>query len=151
MIKENGVVTRADSSTAWIKTIRTEACKTCSSKNSCGTAGNFKEVIIQVKNSINVKKGDHVVVGLETKHMLFLTFLLYVFPVISLIIGALIGNAIAPSLQMDSSLLSMAAGFLFFGIAFCVIRIKNNSLSRKKEFKPFLVRKRAAEPDCPSP
>jgi sigma-E factor negative regulatory protein RseC len=149
MIKENGIVTKADPSTAWIKTIRTQACESCASKKSCGTSGSFEEVIIKVKNSIHVKKGDHVVVGLETKHMLFLTFLLYVFPIISLTIGAVIGNnLIAPSFQQDPSFVSMVTGLIFFGLAFCLIRMKNNSLSQKKEYKPFLVRKKAAAPDC---
>ena len=144
MIKENGVVTRADSSRAWVKTIRTEACEHCASKDSCGSSGSFEEVIITVKNTINVKTGDHVIVGLETNPMLLLTFFLYVFPIISLTIGAIIGNSIALSLHKDPSLVSMAIGFLFFGLAFCLIRLKNNSLSKKKKLQPFLVRKRAA-------
>ena len=142
MIKENGVVTRADSSLAWVKTIRTEACESCSSKESCGNSGSFEEVIITVKNTINVKKGDHVVVGLETRPMLYLTFFLYVFPVISLTIGAIIGDSVAPFFYKDPSFVSMITGFLFFGLSFCLIRMKNNSLSQKKELKPFLVRKR---------
>ena len=144
MIKENGVVTRADSSTAWVKTIRTEACESCASKDSCGTSGSFEEVIITVKNTINVEKGDSVIVGLETRPMLLLTFFLYVFPVIALTVGAIIGDKIAPSLHKDPSLVSMTIGFLFFGLAFGLIRLKNNSLSQKKELKPFLVRKRSA-------
>ncbi len=144
MIKENGVVTRADSSTAWVKTIRTEACSSCASKDSCGiSGGSFEEVIIAVKNTINVEKGDSVIVGLETRPMLLLTFFLYVFPVIALTVGAVIGDNIAPSLHKDPSLVSMAMGFLFFALAFCLIRLRSNSLTKKKGLQPFLVRKRA--------
>ncbi|MCK5686102.1 SoxR reducing system RseC family protein [bacterium] len=152
MIKENGVVTKADSSFAWVKTIRTEACESCSSKESCGTSGSFEEVIITVQNSINVKKGDHVVVGLETKPMLLLTFFLYVFPIIALTIGAIIGDTIAPYFQKDPSLISMIIGFLFFGLSFALIRMKNSSLSQKKELQPFLVRKMIANTsECSMP
>ncbi|MCP4670922.1 MAG: SoxR reducing system RseC family protein [Desulfobacula sp.] len=143
MIKENGVVTRSDSSTAWVKTIRTEACEHCASKDSCGSSGSFEEMIITVKNTINVKTGDHVIVGLETSPMLLLTFFVYVFPIISLTIGAIIGNSIAPSFQKDPSFVSMVTGFLFFGLAVCLVKLKNNSLSKKKNLQPFLVRKRA--------
>ena len=144
MIKENGVVTRANSSKAWVKTIRTEACEACASKDSCGTSGSFEEVIITVKNTINVEKGDSVIVGLETRPMLLLTFFLYVFPIIALTVGAIIGDKIAPSFQKDPSLVSMAIGFLFFGLAFCLIRLKSNSLSKKKALEPFLIRKISA-------
>jgi len=144
MIKENGIVTKANPSVAWVKTIRSAACESCSSKDSCGTSGSLEEMIVTVKNTINVVKGDHVVVGLESRPMLFLTFFLYVFPIISLTIGAIIGDSIAPSFQKDPSLISMVMGFVFFGLSFLIIRMKNNSLSKKKKFKPFLVRKRVA-------
>ena len=64
------------------------------------------------------------VIGIQTRPILFLTFLLYVFPIILLIIGAVIGNGIAPSMQMDPSLLSMFVGFSFFGLAFYYIKKK---------------------------
>lgn len=142
MITENGIVTKANQSIAWIKTTRSGACESCSSKEGCGTAGSLKEMTITVKNTLNVEKGDHVLIGLETRPMLFLTFFLYVFPIILLIIGALIGNSLAPSLQMDPSFVSMISGFLFFGLSFYIIRKKNNSLSKKEAYKPFLVRKK---------
>jgi len=142
MITENGIVTKANPSIAWIKTTRSGACEACSSRETCGTAGTQKEMIVTVKNILNVEKGDHVVIGLETRPMLFLTFLLYVFPIILLLIGALIGNSLAPSFQMDPSFASMILGFLFFGLSFYIIRKKNNSLSENETYKPFLVRKR---------
>jgi sigma-E factor negative regulatory protein RseC len=142
MITETGIVTNTNSSLAWIKTNRVGACEGCSSKASCGTASSQTEVIVTVKNTLNVEKGDQVVIGLESGPILFLTFLLYVFPIILLTAGALIGNAIAPYLEMNPSLISMIIGFSFFGFAFYFIRKKNNSFEQKDEYKPFLVRKK---------
>ena len=143
MITENGIITQANPSVAWVKTIRSGACEACSSRESCGTAVSQKEMIVTVKNILNVEKGDHVVIGLETRPMLFLTFLLYVLPIILLLIGAVIGDSLAPSFKMDPSFVSMICGFLFFGLSFYIIRKKNNSLSKKEKYKPFLVRKRS--------
>ena len=143
MITENAIVTQANLSIAWVKTTRSGACEGCSSRESCGTAGSQKEMIVRVKNILNVEKGDPVVIGLETRPMLFLTFLLYVFPIILLLIGAVIGDSLAPAFKMDPSLVSMIFGFLFFGFSFYIIRKKNNSLSKKEMYKPFLVRKRS--------
>jgi len=143
MITENGIITKADPSTAWVKTIRSGACEACSSRDSCGTSGSQKEMIVTVKNILNVEKGDHVIIGLETRPMLFVAFLLYVFPIILLITGALIGNSLAPFFQMNPSLVSMISGFSFFGLAFYFIRKKNDTLSKKEEYKPFLIRKRS--------
>ncbi len=82
------------------------------------------------------------VVGLETKPLLFLTFLLYVFPILLLILGAIIGHNMAPLFQINPSLFSMVTGFIFFGFSVFIIRKKNKSLSKKNEYKPFLVRKK---------
>lgn len=142
MITENGVVTTATESTAWIKTIRSGACESCSSKQSCGAAGSQKEMVVSVKNTLNVEQGDHVVIGLETKPIMFLTFLLYVFPILMLIAGALIGNFLGPVLTINASLTSMVIGFIFFGAAFLIIRKKNKSFSSQDSYKPFLVRKK---------
>lgn len=144
MIKETALVTSADATTAWVKTRRSEACESCSAKDSCGTSSNFEEVTIKVDNTINVKAGDSVVIGVETKPMLFLTFLLYVFPIIFLIAGALIGNWLAGSFAVDPSFLSMAAGFSLFGISILIIRKKSRSLSRSNQYKPFLIKKKPA-------
>ncbi|MFH2093556.1 MAG: SoxR reducing system RseC family protein [Pseudomonadota bacterium] len=143
MITENGVVTQTDSAMAYVKTIRSGACESCSSKNSCGTANSQKEQIVIVKNTLNVEKGDHVIIGLNTRPILFLTFLLYVFPIILLIIGAVIGNNMASLVHMDPSLLSMLIGFSFFGLAFYFIRRKHHTMSENSDYKPFLVRKKA--------
>ena len=142
MITENGIVTTATSSTAWIKTIRSGACESCSSKKSCGTASNQKEMIVSVKNTLRVEPGDHVVIGLETGPIMFLTFLLYVFPILMLIAGALIGNHLGPIFSFNASASSMIVGFAFFSIAFGIIKFKNRSYSKDQAFKPFLIRKK---------
>lgn len=142
MITETGIVTNVTPSMAWIKTTRSSSCKHCASRESCGES-NQKEMIVKVKNTLNVDKGDYVVIGLDTKPMMFLTFLLYVFPIILLIIGAMIGNSLAPSFNLNPSLVSMIFGFTFFGFSFLIIRRKNTSLARNESYKPFLVRKKS--------
>ncbi|NOX35510.1 MAG: SoxR reducing system RseC family protein [Deltaproteobacteria bacterium] len=143
MITETGIVTDVNPSFAWVKTTRSSACKSCSSRESCDTAGDQQEMTVMVKNTLNVEKGDTVLIGLESRHVLYLTFLLYVFPIILLVTGALIGNSLAPFFNMNPSLISMFSGSLFFGLAFYIIRRKNNSLSKKEEYKPFLVKKKS--------
>jgi sigma-E factor negative regulatory protein RseC len=142
MITENGIVTSATPATAWVKTVRSGACESCSSKKSCGTANSQKEMVVSVKNTLKVAEGDHVVIGLETAPVMFLTFLLYVFPILMLIAGALIGNQFGPAFSLNPSASSMIVGFVFFGIAFGVIRAKNRSMSDNQAYKPFLVRKK---------
>lgn len=150
MITENGIVTTADKTSAWIRTVRSGACEHCASKNSCGTVQEQKAHIIQVNNTLNVTSGDHVVIGLKTSPMMYLTFLLYVFPIIMMIIGALIGDTFSEQFNMNPSVSSVITGFLFFGLSFYFIQKKNNALSENNDFKPFLIRKKKPSvlPDC---
>jgi sigma-E factor negative regulatory protein RseC len=149
MITENGIVTQTNKSRAWIKTIRAASCEGCSSRESCGTSHSSKELIVTVKNTLGVAKGDQVVIGLQTKPMIFLSFLLYVFPILLLIAGAVIGDSLAPVLGMNRSFCAMIAGFGFFGAAFLLIRKKQDTLTQKDEFKPFLVRKKKSADSGP--
>lgn len=144
MITEHGIVTQANQGTAWIKTTRSAACESCSSKESCGTSHHgTREMMITVKNTLGVRTGDAVIIGMETRPMIYLSFLMYVFPIILLVIGALIGDALAPYLGMNKSLSAMIAGFSLFAAAFFVLRKKQHSLTQKDAFKPFLVRKKS--------
>ena len=144
MITENGIVTHATPETAWIKTTRSAACESCSSKDSCDVSHHpSEEMTVILPNTLGVIKGDRVIVGINSGPMLFLSFLLYVFPIILLIIGALIGDALAPVLGMNKSALSMGFGFLLFAVAFLIIRKKQAGMSKKDKYKPFLVRKKA--------
>ena len=143
MITEDGIVTHATPETAWIKTTRSSACESCASKDSCGVSHHpSEEMTIILPNTLGVEQGDHVIVGIHSAPMLFLSFFLYVFPIILLIIGALIGDALAPVLEMSSSVLSMGFGFLLFAVAFLIIRKKQAGMSKKDKYKPFLVRKK---------
>ncbi|MDD9301167.1 MAG: SoxR reducing system RseC family protein [Desulfobacter sp.] len=153
MITENGIVTRATSDRVWVKTIRSAACESCSSKDSCGSGHHgAKEMTVIVKNTLGVEKDDTVVIGIESGPMLYLSFLLYVFPILLLVIGAVLGDSLAPTLQMNKSLLAMIIGFSCFSAAFFIVRKKQASMSEKEEYKPFLVRKksRSITDSCPN-
>ena len=144
MITENGIVTKATPSLAWVTTNRSAACESCASKESCGTGHHgTKEMTVTVKNTIGVEVGDAVIIGMETRPMIVLSFLLYVFPIILLVIGALIGDSLAPVLGVNDSLAAMGVGFTLFGLAFFLLRRKQTSLSEKDGYQPFLVRKKA--------
>ena len=140
MITKEGVVTQTTGSIVWIQTTRSKSCDSCASKDSCGEHSKTESMTIQVENSLNASKGDRVVVGFRTAPLLKIAFMLYIFPIILMIIGAVIGDSIAIRLNIDSSIASMAGGFLFFVISFFIIRFINNVLAEKKDYQPFLMR-----------
>ncbi len=141
MITEHGIVTQADSGTAWIKTNRAGACEGCTAKSSCGTMHRGQELVVEVPNTLGIQAGDSVVIGIETKPVMLLTFLVYVVPIICLLLGALAGNALALFIDINRSFLAMVLGFSSFGAAFFVLHKKSAALNKKQGYKPVLVRK----------
>jgi sigma-E factor negative regulatory protein RseC len=138
MATEEGIVTDVGTRMAWVKTTQSSACKHCTAKDSCQTQG--KEMRVEAINLANARSGDRVVISFETSSLLKATFLLYVFPILWMIGGAVIGQNLAPRFQMDDSVLSalFAFGFLFAAVAF--VKITGNKMARKSTYQPKIVR-----------
>ena len=92
MATEEGIVIKIDSSTAWVKTTKTHACKACGARASCNVMGGGKEMEVEAINYAGAKVGEKVVLFFETSPLLKATFMLYVLPVLFLIAGAFIGT-----------------------------------------------------------
>ncbi len=139
MATEEGVVTQIGQvDTAWVKTVRSSSCEGCASHDSCESAG--KDMKVKAINLVGAKVGDRIVLNFQTGALLRATFLLYVFPIICMIIGAVVGQKIAPVLGYSSSVMSVFAGFLFFAMAVLVIKIKSDTMSQKQEYQPKIIR-----------
>ncbi|MFO7750398.1 MAG: SoxR reducing system RseC family protein [Desulfobacteraceae bacterium] len=149
MATEKGIVTSATRSKVWVKTKRASSCEACEASKGCSEKENIKEMTVQVDNTLNAVTGDQVVLGFNTGSLLKITFLLYIFPILMLMAGAAAGEALAPLMEIDSSLASILSGFLCFAGAFFIIRKINSSLSRKKEFSPHLVRRMGRSDSAP--
>ena len=152
MATEEGLVVKLGapgSGTAWVKTTRSSACESCSSRHVCQTDGSGKEMEVEARNTADAQVGDRIVLSIETASLLKATFLLYVFPILAMIAGAWIGQSVAVSRGMDPSGLSALFGFLFFGLAFVVIRLTGRRLSTNANYKPEIIKVRGHHPVAP--
>jgi len=88
---------------AWVKTIKTGDCAGCTARGSCHSLGNNADMEVKAINEAGAIAGDRIVLLFETSSLLKATFLLYVFPILLLIIGAAIGQGIAPHIDFNPS------------------------------------------------
>jgi len=137
---EQGIVTKADSSAAWVKTIKTGACEGCSARGSCHSLGNNAEMEVEAINQAGAQVGDRIVLLFETGSLLKATFLLYVFPILLLIAGAALGQEIAPYIDFNPSGLSALTGFSFFIAAVLIVKVRANKMALRKEYRPKIVK-----------
>jgi len=137
---EQGVVLRTDSGTAWVKTVRSSACEGCTAKGSCHGAGGEREMEVKAINSVGARVGDRIVLSLETASLLKVTFLIYVFPIVLLIVGAALGQTLAYRIGFSPSGLSVLLGFAFFLTALFIIKARANKMARKNAYQPKITK-----------
>ena len=140
MATEKGIVLRTDSETAWVKTVRSSACEGCAARGSCNTTGDGQDMEVKAINSVGASVGDQIVLSFETASLLKATFLIYVFPIILLIAGAALGQALAPFIGFSPSSLSVLLGFFFFFIALFVIKTRANRMAKKNAYQPKITK-----------
>ncbi len=138
--EEGMVVKLGDTTTAWVKTKKSAACESCASRSSCNTMGGTNDMEVESVNTAGAKKGDRVVLSFKSSSLLKATFLLYVFPVLCMLFGAIVGQEIAPYFGFGSSGFSAIVGFLCFFVSIFYVKVKGNKLAEKKDYRPEIIR-----------
>ena len=128
MIEEHARVVAVQGDTALLQTQRQSSCGSCEVKSGCGTsvlAGIFGQKMTQLKvqNTLNARPGDEVVLGMEEHALVTGSLLVYGVPLLMLLLGALMGEAMASQLGMDAEqLLPVVGGATGFVLAFLLVR-----------------------------
>jgi len=126
---------------AYLKTENASACSSCSAKSSCGSKTlslSDAEYTLRVKNTLNLKKGDSVVLALESNTLLFGTIIIYILPLLMLFISAFIAKVLVGEIaSIFGGVLGLLGGLIF-------IRkfIFNSKIA--KQFKPTIIYKSSA-------
>ena len=136
MATEQGIVIKTDSRSAWVKTVKSGNCAGCTARGSCHTMGGDDKMEVRAINEVGAKVGDRIVLSFKTSSLLKASFLLYVFPILLLIVGAAIGQEMAPRFDFNPSGLSAIMGFVFFFVALLIIKTMADKLAKKNEYRP---------------
>jgi sigma-E factor negative regulatory protein RseC len=99
MIEEVGIVERAEVDFIWVVPMRSGGgCGSCKSSESCSTSlvatlfqGKVNKTI-RIDNTINAKVNDRVVLGLHAQGLLSGAVLIYLLPILTLFVFAVLGQ-----------------------------------------------------------
>ncbi len=133
-LHEISVVSFVEGDYAYLKTDSTSSCNSCSSKSACGSGKllSFTDSnpTIRVPNTLNLKQGDEVIIGMSSDKLLLGTILVYLLPLLFLFLFAAIAKMFGGELQ------SVLAGFggLLLGLVFAKKITSINSIA--KQFQP---------------
>ena len=108
----------------------------CSSCGGCGTSNKNKVNTIWTKNYQDANVGDFVKIELTEKTLLKLSTLVYIIPVISLLIGLIIGHSYAESNNLPENLVGLIGGLFLMSISFIGINIIDRKTKDSSKLKP---------------
>ncbi|MGD9057292.1 MAG: SoxR reducing system RseC family protein [Desulfobacterales bacterium] len=140
MATEQGIVLRTNSEAAWVKTTRSSACQGCTARNSCHSLSNSQDMEVKALNIAGAREGDRIVLSFETRSLLKATFLIYVFPIILLIVGAVFGQMLASLIAINPSALSVLLGFAFFFAALRIMKARANKMAAQNAYQPKITK-----------
>jgi sigma-E factor negative regulatory protein RseC len=119
MIEERAVILSLDNlssdSTATLEIERKTACGLCGQTRGCGNSiwGKLfahQSTAFKAQNRINAKVGDSVIVGINESALLKSALLLYILPLVTLLIGAILATQIRDT--NGSAMLGAAVGLV---------------------------------------
>ena len=150
MITETGRVVAVDGEIAWVQTIRTSACESCSARSGCGqrvlaaaSSGRANQVL--VGNHLNAGVGDQVTVAVSESALLSASLLVYALPLLLLILGAMAGQYWFAG--GDAGAVAGAGAGLAVGFSIARFVQARSSAS----YQPTLIRILSAYPDSNQP
>ncbi len=138
MISEQGIVESTNKKSAFIKITKSSSCKHCSEQDSCSVSQ--RNMIIQVENKLDAKKGDMVEVSVPEGTFIKLSLMVYMFPVAALMVGAFLGNFLSMALKTDPSVTAAVTGALFLVVSFLVLKAFDKKKRSGDRFYPRMTR-----------
>lgn len=145
MATEQGIVVKTGLSKmgndiALVKTVQPSACKACSVRSQCNPKDKGVDREVKAVNLVNAKEGDIIQISMDTGALLKATFLLYVFPIICMLTGAVVGHAIGMGLKASTSLFSASMGIACFLAAMLLVRKQAGYMALKQKYQPKITR-----------
>ena len=150
MIEETAHVVEAEGEFAWVETEQRSSCGSCSAKG-CGT-GALSKILgrrsqrLKVRNPIDAKRGDEVVLGIREQDLLKGSLAVYIVPLLAMLAGALLGEGLAPQWESEGEALSLLCGLLGLAAGFLWLHHYNRGLSRSGRLMAVILRKRMSHP-----
>ncbi len=98
MIEEQGQVVRLEESAVWVETQRQSTCGQCQVESTCGHGLMSRllpgrgQVQVRVPCHDELNIGDRVTIALPEQALLSASFLVYLVPLVSLLLGAVLGT-----------------------------------------------------------
>lgn len=142
MIEQTGKVVAVEGEFAWVATLRESACGKCQSSQTCGTGVisklfNSARHDSKVVNRLGAQQGDSVVIGIDEKTVIRSALIVYMLPLLTLIVAALVADTLFQSSEWITALgggLGLLSGLIF-------VRWFNQRIQHNPRYHAVLLRR----------
>lgn len=118
-VTKEGIVLDNNKGHLTVQIFRNGACGSCSASGSCAES---KTTEIELFTHENIKKGDRVMIEGESSDVTKLTAVVYIFPVVMILIGAILPNVFLKNTGIDLNLLTLISVLVFLLISLVFVK-----------------------------
>lgn len=142
MAIEQGIIVKMGngSKTAWVKTVRSSACESCASRDSCNPGADGKSQEVEAINLAGAQVGDLIQLAISTGSVMKAMFLLYLFPILCMLAGGIAGNWMAPRMQINPSVMAAVTAMACFAVSLIIVRIWGQRMGKNEAYQPKIIR-----------
>ncbi|HOO72427.1 MAG TPA: SoxR reducing system RseC family protein [Spirochaetota bacterium] len=135
---EKGIVIETSSRRILVESDASDMCSSCEARHAC-MAGEHRKRKIWIENTLGAGLGDTVSFVIKEKSVIVSSILLYLFPVLALIGGALAGSNYNSLLGLDRDASAAVGGIIALAAAVVIVWIVSKIISRRSFFAPVLI------------
>lgn len=136
-MREKAIVVSKNGNKAEVEVIRTSACAKC---RACSLGSEKKVIKVWVQNDVNANVGQVVEIEIENRALISATFIMYVIPLVSFLLGVILGLNFANTLNIAwEEPFSLLTGLLFMSLAFLAIYLNNKRFEKSRMFTSRIV------------
>lgn len=139
-MQEEGLVRSLHGGLAQVESIQTEACAHCGAKGACHALGGEKTRVVTALNDAGAQVGDKVLLNMPRRAVLGASFLAYMVPVLGLLLGAVLGNSLAPSWGWDAQTGAVLLGLGGLAVSWFWVTVIAKKLAKGSNFTVRIVR-----------
>ncbi len=146
MLEQEGHVVGLEGDDALVQVARTSSCGSCESKGGCGTGAlsslfSDRAITLKVANSLGVRAGDRVVLGISEGALVKGSMMVYLLPLVGLLLGAGFGQMMAGQMLLDPDLMAAVGGLGGLALVFALMHRRQGRLRARGEFSAVLLKR----------
>lgn len=131
--QQEGIVIELTGEMARVKTSRHNDCE------NCGACPGNSAIVLDVRNPVGAKVGQHVIVEVQEVGMLKAAFIVYVLPLLAIFAGAAMGYFLSDYLNKAALWFEVSGGLIAFVISVIYIKFFDRSARTDAKMQPVIV------------